>query len=745
MKSHLELKEFFVEGHEHDTSHVILNITEPSNDDTTKGHFFALAEVKNGSRDEIIELEKIFDDLEKSYYNTQNTTEKNSLELSLEFINRRAQEVMGNSEAEVDCIVGILENFHLIFSTHGSPRGILFYTKNGTLEHISIVDTEEHPKHFFSSLTEGDLHPGDTLLIATPQSTEFFSPERLEKLILTRSTEESAEHIQKVLKQLRSGLSYGGVIFHSTAKQPEAPIVKKNKPDQGSVASIDSLLKKEKNTAATLSPPLFHETREKVKSFFESEEQEDDTKPKTGIHQTPHHKDAPLEKNSPDHEPVKNQQKTDIILSFGKILVLGIKGILFFFIAIFQFFKSIFYGIFLLITNRHGGREHVLRNIRLSLQSKKEYIRHLPLLSKILLSVVVLSFCVFLGSVSYLKMHKLQTAQNEQNNNLLTAIEDKKNAAEASLLYNDTDRALSLIGEAQTYIAELPQKTDEEKQKVEALQKEISETLSKLQKTTVVNSELLADLSTKNPGANVNKMIKLNNALIINGVNDNNLYTVALDTKEITVQLHDTIAALGVSTAPKELDKIVFVSGENALAEFDTKTKSLIQKDIAFPVPSGKLISLAMYNRKLYTLDVTNNQIFKHSETLTGYDKGLAWITEPSFDIKNAVSIAIDGDMFVLKADGSILKFTSGKLVPFVLSTLLPPLTNPNLLWTSSDATHVYILETTQKRIILTDKNGKFEKQFTSPEWIAPSSFVVDEKGKKIYVLDGTKIYTFGM
>lgn len=753
MDSILELKEFFVEGHDHDKSHVILHITEPSATDVKKGYFFGLAEIKNGSREEIIELEKIFDDLEKTYYNTQNTPEKNSLELSLEFINRRAHEILGGSEAEIHCFVGVLENFHLIFSTHGLPVGRLFYAKDGTLEHLSIVESEEHPRHFFSSLTEGDLHVGDSLLIATPKTEEFFSMERLEKLILTRSTAESVEHIQKVLKQLRSGDSYGGVLLHSAHKNIAGKAPKRPKEvNRGSVASIDSLVQKEKETATTLAPPLFHETRERMKAFLgqkkeEINEQEGEEKysekmkpisATTEIKKTDERTTEPLEIQ-------EEKSRGDIILSLGKILVAGVQGILFFFVAIFRFFRNIFVTLFYLITNRHEQRGPVLRNFRLVWRSKMDFIRHLPLLSKILFSIALLSLIGFVGSAGYLRIEKKQQAVVQNNTNLMTAIEEKKNAAEASLLYNDTERAFNLVQEANMYIAQLPTGTPEDQQKVNQLKAELEATVSKLQKMTVVNAELIVDLTTKNPTAQAEYMIKLNNTLIINGSKDTNLYTLSLDTKEVATQLHDTLPPLSGSAVTKEQDKIVFIAGTNGAAEFTTKTKALSPKDISFPLENVQLKSLTLYNRRLYALDTGNNQIFKHNQTLTGYDKGALWITDTNADIKNAVSITIDGDVYVLKVNGSIVKLSSGKLAPFETSGIIPGLTAASTVWTSSDAAFIYILEPITKRIVVITKEGKFEKQFTSPQWTAPSSFVVDEKAKKMYVLDGNKVYAFGL
>jgi len=740
----LELKEFFVEGHDHDKSHVILHITEPSVNDVKKGYFFALAEIKGGTRDEIIELEKIFDDLEKSYYNTQNSSEKNALELSLEFINRRAHEVLEGSEAEIDCFVGVLEDFHLTFSTHRAPLAALFYSKDGKLGHLSIVDPEEDTKQFFSSLTEGDLHTGDSLLIATPQMSEFFSNDRLEKLILTRSTDESVEHIEKVLKQLRSGYSYGGVLLHSAEKHEIAKTGKKPRDmSHGSVASLHSLVQREKETSTTLSPPLFYETREKMKNFLEErkekmeEQTERNDENRKKIHSNESHRSHSSSSES--------TTKADIVLMLGRVLISCLKAILFVVVTTARFLQSLFSNIFILITNRRGKREEVIRNIRESYRRKIDFFVHLPLLSKVLLGIALTSLLIFSGSVVYLKMNQSKEENKQQYTNLINAIEEKKNAAEASLLYNDESRALSLLQEAQGYLAQVPQNSPEQKAQAQTLTEQLSATMSKLQKMTLINPELLADLTTKNPTAQGTFMIRIENQLLISGREDANLYSVSLDTKEVSAQLHDTLPSLGPGSTPKEQDKVVFLLQNDKIAEFTKSTKALIQKEISFPIANVRSQALGLYNRRLYTVDATNNQIFKHSQTLSGYDKGTAWITDSTVDIKNAISLAIDGDLYVLQSSGVITKLTAGKNAPFETTGILPPLNKPVHLWTSSDSQTIYILEPENKRIILLDKTGKFLKQFTSPQFQKLTSMVVDEKEKKIYILDSNKIYSFGM
>jgi len=50
-------------------------------------------------------------------------------------------------------------------------------------------------------------------------------------------------------------------------------------------------------------------------------------------------------------------------------------------------------------------------------------------------------------------------------------------------------------------------------------------------------------------------------------------------------------------------------------------------------------------------------------------------------------------------------------------------------------------LEPSQNRIIILSKQGEIIKQFQSPEFDALVDFAVSGDGKKIYLLNGLKVY----
>jgi DNA-binding beta-propeller fold protein YncE len=333
-------------------------------------------------------------------------------------------------------------------------------------------------------------------------------------------------------------------------------------------------------------------------------------------------------------------------------------------------------------------------------------------------------------------------ADNIAYDNKVQAITDKKGAADASLLYGDENRATTLMTEAQGILDTLPASGKTRQNKKTELTKTLDESWQKLRKLTVVTPELLTDLAKTNPNAKTNNLIDIDNTLIIFGPDDENFYKLNLTDKAIEAKTHQGVGKLRSAVTPKENDMVVFSVNDREVAVYSKDSSSILNKTINFEKDNARIDLMAIYNRRLYILDIINNAIYKHSPTQSGYDKGVPWLKQDS-DLSNSISMAVDGDLFILKTTGEIIKLTGGEKQEFVLSNINPTLDKPSVLRTGSSMNNIYILEPANKRVVVIDKTGKLVAQYTANEWKAPSSIIIDEAGKKVYILDNNKIYKF--
>ncbi len=146
-------------------------------------------------------------------------------------------------------------------------------------------------------------------------------------------------------------------------------------------------------------------------------------------------------------------------------------------------------------------------------------------------------------------------------------------------------------------------------------------------------------------------------------------------------------------------------------------------------------------------MDAKNNLIYKHSPTTTGFAKGNLWLKE-NLKIDDIASWTIDGSLYLAKNNGEIWKLETGRRQNFDLSKgevtsplLDPPLTSATRIFSSPDSKNLFILDPGQKRVIIWNKkDNKLVSQFTAAEFDDLRDFFVDEKEKKIYLLNGLKI-----
>lgn len=723
MRDIVEIHEFFVQGTDTDQTHVLLHISEPSADEENKGYFFALCEIINRDQQVISQVQKMIDEVEANYYDTEGEQKKNAFEQSIDAINRRSHQVLQNTQSKIHLLFGVIENNKIYFASRGPIAAHLIYHKGEELRHINVNQEKKTPvDQIFSSLVEGEIRVDDYFLITTDLVEQYFPLDRVQKILTQKDTKSSSMHIQKTLEQVNSESSLSGIIIH--------------RPTEENIPRFKKLPKMASTTHSKIptAKNIFASTLSNISQRINT------PKTENGIF-NPQPKKL-LEQDRPrSHALPKNIPRPVVFIVNGLSIIT---------VALVQLFRAFFVGLFrllrllfILATNRRGERAQEMNQFRIGLREKVHFFKRLPILSKILLLLCFLAIIVFVVSITISKHREAEQSLVTNYEQQISEIKNKKDLAESKLLYQDTENAFAILQQAKQILNELqnnPKKNDAE---LQSLAKEIEVSLASLRKESNIETTLKADIAAQFTGAQTENLVRIDNTLVTFSQADKSYYFVNLDTGNIVQKNHETIPNLFKGNAPKEYDKIVFNTDPNHIAEYTVATDSLSSKDIAFPVENVNLQDIFVYNRKLYTLDTTNNQIYRHNQTQTGYDKGTAWITDAEIDIKNAISLTIDGDLYILKNNGEMSKYSAGKKQPFTISALDPVLTSPTQIWTYNDVKNIYILEPKTKRVVVIDKNGTLLKQYTSENWVNPTSMVVDEARNTIYILDSNKIYSF--
>lgn len=193
-------------------------------------------------------------------------------------------------------------------------------------------------------------------------------------------------------------------------------------------------------------------------------------------------------------------------------------------------------------------------------------------------------------------------------------------------------------------------------------------------------------------------------------------------------------------------DKIIyFYTSDQNLYQLDTNTDKLDQVKIAEASRWETANSIANYVGAIYLLDGVIGQIYKHSSTQNQFAKGEEYISATKINLKQSVSLAIDGSIYVLKNDGKVIKIQKSKLQDFSLKSIPTPydeIKGPLKIFTDADTPSIYILDLSQKRILEFDKEGQFVHQYYLPQnFDKINDFAVSAKQRKIWILNGSSVY----
>lgn len=774
MASILQLNEFFVEGDKQELSHVLLHIIQPSTpeEEKKKGYFFAICEINKSDKNDVLNLQALMDKIENDYYEIPDTPETNALETIFEEINKD-NFVLSGDDSELNCLVGTLKGNELTFSFCGTPEAVLFYkNKFGQYKKMDLIAANEEENDdgkLFSQIIQGKISDGDYFFAGTAHIANCFNHDRLQKIITGRTAEQSAEHLEKVLCNIKNGYSYGGLVAHFTPEFSGSSATKYEHAKKPNLSDTEA------QTARTLSPSLMEDLNTKVKTMMNAKHDDDydDDDGDEDEEQSNKKQTIPTNKNiifasavRPEQEDnssshikphVKSNSSEDKISVYLKIIILtawkGLKyaglGIYWLFFALAKAIVNIgrfFIMLFIILINYKNRRRSILESWSESRRRFFQSIKDLPLLTKILAIASVIFIIVFIISILFLQAQKNATESNRLYEESLQMIKNKIDSAESAMIYGDERGAKTQMVEANNYIANFECRPIDQPT-CEDINGRLSELSLKLQKMETVKLDLVVDWNSMG-FSDIQKIVKLDTKIIGFSPNSNSLLIYDLLTKENNEvkPTENTLSGFIDGTVPKEDDYVAFLASDfKSIAVYEPQTNIFKKAQISYSAQESKIQSIVVYNRRLYSLDTQTNQIYRHDNIIGGFGIGKDWLQASGINIRDGIDITIDGDLFIQKSNGAVYKFTQGTEQMFELEVIDPILNGGNEIWTYNDADNFYLLDANNKRMVIFDKNGALIRQITANELASPVSMVVEETKNTAYILDSGKVYQFNL
>lgn len=225
---------------------------------------------------------------------------------------------------------------------------------------------------------------------------------------------------------------------------------------------------------------------------------------------------------------------------------------------------------------------------------------------------------------------------------------------------------------------------------------------------------------------------------------------LALDTAVKTLVVVDLAKKSNqILAGENQLGEATLSSLNGSLAFVFSKDKGILRVDTAGQKISsvskpnedwGQIADLTGFAGNVYLLD--QSQIWKYLPTSDGYSDKREYLNKGvKADFAGSLRMQIESSIYVLKPGGEILRFTRGDKDNFALEGLDKPLKDPKSIFTSSDTDNLYVLDSGNSRVLILTKTGKYKGQITGEKFGVATDLVVDEKEKKVYLLEGSKIF----
>lgn len=751
----LNVKEIVFLNNEEEKSFCDIFVYEPENiEEQALGNLYVIGEVSNFPENSSYLLNLLASIIKKEFYSKTKRPAIESLEASLNKANSTLSDFaqQGNTSwvGNLNMACGVYSGGVFYLSQVGKIKTLLIRNRQITDIGKNINKEEKNsPFRTFANIASGELEINDLVLVATSEFFNIFSLEKLRQL--------SSLDFENMVNNLRDSIEKEEDINMVSAliMQTEEKKIKKDKLQR---VEIKTVAETEREIA---SDP--HKDQKQMKTTFQEEINIGSNVKKISLEEIISEYEKIKEDENPevktqktDHEIIeenvrdmKEEEESNNILetdneeekseagvlnnlaekSTGALKRLKSKTDL---AAISSYGKN--------MLNRLKGQIPDDMEIKNDMPLKINLLRK----NRFLAIAFALILMLAIGSFLLTDYRKKEEAKLKFYENVLSQAREKMDQAEI-LLINNEPEAKDLLMEAKNLALEVKNSYPKLNNNATAIFDKIQNQLDIADHVNRIDNPRVAiDLSQTEKPADAAEIIKINKGYYTFDKSGNSIYKIDLIGKKISaVQTENSsIEKFKLSTALNKTEEIVFVQDSNKIAVFDTNKKklSILDSGLLDNLPNIKDIS--SFGNYIYILDPASNQIYKSQRTSEGFSKTEPWMKDREISLESAISIAIDGSIYILKSDGVVEKYLTGNKKPFSIEKLSEPIADRSKIYTEPDLKNIYIIDPKKNRIILFDKGkGSLKKQYTSNGFNNLKNVVVDEKKNKMYVLNGEKIF----
>ncbi|MCD4762032.1 hypothetical protein K8R32_03680 [bacterium] len=731
-----------------------ITVAQPdANKEALAGKLFILTEIKAKNSTGLKILNFLLDTIQANYYQNEKIIlrERTSIlkvehifEASLSKTNKQFGEYLHNEKIKrnqfsINITVGIIHEEKLYFANSGKNKIFLIYESRNEKNDktIKIVDiakksnTEEQKPNdlkLFSNVVSGEIPNKGIFFITNEALPEYITNKQLIGITTKLPPMSAIEQIKSTLSKINNYVSFLGLIIKSTAiKSLESKKINSTTSTQGSISDLN---RTEETTENLLTPSGLVSPKRWMKILrLNSSPTVKKTAQDSSYGQQLAIKDKIFVKKKTFYMPILKK-----VLATLKNIAIHASNALFF--------------IFKTTANKNNIKKIYHKE---SNQLKLFWNRIIAMLagmtkkSKFLLIILFVVLVLFGINIFSAKRQQAITEERENYSDVTALIEQKQNQAEANLLYSNEEGALKLFAEITELMNSLPQKTEEQKLLFEQFNTKFNQQLEILRQVVhITELKDLANFKNLNSSADSENIIMIDekNKLFAADSSQKSIYI--LDTNNLLattlMDLEQPISTLHYP-AQNSQGNIYYLNG-SSIIELNSETETLSTIAITLTGAAENIVDIEIYNNRFYLLDTDKKQIYRYNKSGQNLSAAYAWVRE-TIELGGAIDLSIDGHVYVLKKDATVLKLLRGTRQDFALEKIDPALEQPTRLFVSPDDKFIYILEPSTNRLVIFDKTGQFLIQYKFDNLSDLKDFSVDEKNKLVYLLNSNNVVSF--
>lgn len=593
---------------------------------------------------------------------------------------------------DLHALVGVACEESIFLSGAGDLSALFLYRKPDQTYQVfnlfrSIQTEQSLPtwEKAFAVVLDGDLHPGDVLCVSNKDLARIIPSDDLNGFLTTLPPISSIERIRQHFPH-QSGIA-------AIALQAQIP--------QSIAASGQA------KTLARVSVERFEQTLEETSKIME------DQQPNV------------LGFLRAVWKRLRSNRKTNVPRKPARLILAQV--------------GSVFASVFL----RLGKSKKNELSARRWIMGAVDRFNAFPKRSRYLLLISITA--IFLLTIGILILGNSQSSAREKRafDDGISQISSLRDQAMAASIYNDKQKARSLIADATTKLNILNARSKEQKSETARWKEELETSTNQFNRVVnIPEPPIVGDLAMVGAGIDGSRLSKVSGTILVFG-SDKRVYQWNLSQKTFSlreVSSGEVGMALAVTTGEKS---ILFLDSRPGISRFDP-VNNLLKVTNLKPTNNEVWKDIVFYGEKLYVLSVKDQdaRLLRYAETGNDFGSETSWIRSKTTSLADAVSMAIDGSIFILKKDGRVIRFLKGGEVGWNQEVAEPDAKEATRIWTDADSPYLYIFEPSAKRLLVFHKEtGVFLNQYRSDAFENLSDFLVDEPMKTIYFLSGAKLF----